>query len=878
MVNKRLAIHGVFAAICVLSSVSPRIQAQQVDANEVDATGGVLLPSPSITESQDALSLSVNPANIGFMESWNFAYVGAWVLDQHRLAGQGHGFFFGMPVGPVGWGVAVEPLAPPVDIVEWQGLGHRTRFSLGLSFNLKRIIGIGAAYRTYWFEDIGNVHTIDLGLTIHPANHLALSFVFQDVTSPEFKYRYWDDDENSWSDVHYHRSPRVFKVGMTLRPLGTDRLALGAELKYMNGEADDQLYPSDSSFSRTDIMAFLSGRPINGLSLRLRFLAESLRDSRRDTAFVLDGSIGIDLPNFGVGAGMIGQLSPKSEKGYQGTSWYASIHGEQAPSLSLPIPLRSAHVVVIDQDSALSSYGFAAQIAVLERLENDRDVDMVLFRPDSGTLNLAQAEEMRHQIDRLQDAGKRVACYLTSVNGPVYLSCAGADDVWINPAGTLQFAGVSTQLMYLGDLLDNLGIKADMVRIGEYKSYPETLTDNTPSEPTKEQTEQYLDNVYAEILSILKRDRGFNTTTVVEKIIDKGPFTAREALAQRLVDDLVPSDKLETKINEILGRQVYFDMDYADSIQRRTYYMDAPAIAVVHIDGDIVDGESVEIPILDIKMSGAKTLTETLRAIRGDSRIRAVVLRIDSPGGSASASDIIWREVMALREEKTVIASLGSVAASGGYYIASAADEIFTDEMTLTGSIGIFAGKADLSRIAQGLGINIVTFKRGKHADANSWLRPYTDEEREQLQRHMYEFYNLFLNRVATGRENGLTTKIIDHIGRGRIWSGGDAKYHLLADHIGGYADALNRAREIAFVPREMKVFHYPKPVKNMLTRVVERMVSVVQKPSAFEAVVSASGMKRLLSPLVPFATQGPFAPRARLPFAIFHDAFDSFF
>ena len=854
------------------------VAAQQMDANEIDATGGVLLPSPTITESQDALALEINPANLSFLEGWNFTYVGAWVQEQTRLPGQGHGFFFGVPFGPVGLGIGVEPLAPPIDIVEWQGLGHRTRFSLGLSANLKRIIGLGIAYRTYWFEDVGNIHTMDIGLTIHPANQLALSFVFKDVTSPEFIYRFWDDDDNSWSDRHYHRAPRVFKVGMTLRPQGTDRLAIGAELKYMNGDADDQLYETHGSFSRTDIMAFLAGRPINGISLKLRFLAEALRDSRRDTGFVLDGTIGIDLPNFSAGVGMSGQVSPESARGYQGTSWYASIHGEKAPSLSMPIPLRSAHAVIIDQSSTLDSYAFAKRMAMLERIERDSDVDMVLFRPDAGTLTLAQAEEMRHQIDRLQEAGKRVACYFTQANGPVYLSCAGADDVWVNPAGGLRFAGISSRLMYFGDLLNKLGIEADIVRIGDYKSYPETFTRNTPSDPSSEQTNQYLDNIYAEILSILKRDRGFHTEKAVEKVIDQGPFTAKEALAARLVDELVPGDKLEGKVNDILGRQVFFDTEYADDVLRRPYYIDSPAVAVVHIDGDIVDGENVEIPFLDIKMSGAKTLTETLRQIKSDSRIRAVVLRLDSPGGSALASDIIWREVMSLREEKTVIASMGSVAASGAYYIASAADEIFADAMTLTGSIGIFAGKADLSKIAQGLGINMVTFKRGKHADVNSWMRPYTDEERQQLQRQLYDFYNLFLDRVVEGRNNGLNSKIVDRIGRGRIWSGGDAKYHLLVDHIGGYADALNRAREIGYVPKDMRIFHYPKPSKSMLTRLAGRMVSVLKQPSPLESLAKASGIHRFLAPLLPFSALDPFAPRARLPFALVDDPFDSLF
>ena len=866
----------VFSCVCLFSEA----HAQQVDANEIDATGGVLLPSPTITETNDAMSLAINPANLGFMSSWSLTYVGAWVQDQRRLAGQGHGFFFGMPIGPIALGLGVEPLSPPVNIVEWQGLGHRTRFSVGLALNLKRIVGVGIAYRTFWFEDLGDINTVDVGFTIHPANHLALSFVFQDVNSPAFKYKYWHDNGEywSWSDVHNHRSPRVFKVGLTVRPLGTDRLALGAELKYLNGDSDDQRYSGNESFSRTDIMGFLAGRPISGIHLKLRFLAEGLRDSREKANLFLDGSLGIDLPNIGVGASFAGQLSPTDSQGYQGTSWFASIHGDCAPSLSLPIPIRSAHVVVIEQESRLDSLQFAQRISMLERIARDRNVDMVLFRPDAGTSSLAQAEEMRHQISTLKDAGKKVACYLTTANGPVYLSCAGADYVWVNPAGGLLFAGVSSQYMYFGDLFENLGVKADIVRIGKYKSYPETFSRNEPSDESKEQTNQYLDNIYSEILTMLKRDRRFHTTTAVEKIIDKGPFTAKEALANQLIDEIIPNDLLEKKINELMGKHVFFDTDYEKDELRSPYYMDAPAVAVVHIDGDIVDGESVEIPIINMRTSGAKTLTETLRTIRNDSRIRAVLLRINSPGGSATASDIIWREVMALREEKPVIASLGSIAASGGYYIASAADEVYTDSVTLTGSIGVFAGKADLSKLASSLGVNVTTFKRGEHADAHSWMRPYTDEERAQLQRQMNDFYKLFLDRVVAGRDNGLTTKIVDRVGQGHIWSGGDAKYHLLADQIGGYADALSRAREIAFIPEDMTVFHYGARNRNMMSRALDALTLAFQPdPSPLSQIIKSSGISRFAAPLIPFTAQDAYSPRARLPFVIIDDTYPIF-
>jgi protease-4 len=249
-----------------------------------------------------------------------------------------------------------------------------------------------------------------------------------------------------------------------------------------------------------------------------------------------------------------------------------------------------------------------------------------------------------------------------------------------------------------------------------------------------------------------------------------------------------------------------------------------------------------------------------------------VVLRINSPGGSALASDMIWREVMALRKEKPVIASLGSVAASGAYYIASAADEIYAEASTLTGSIGIYYGKADLSGLLGKIGVDVAIFKRGTHADMNSWFRSYTAEERERLQRQIGEFYELFLERIIEGRGRGLTRDIVNDLGQGRIWSGVDAKYHLLIDEIGGYEEAVNRARSLRKVPQDIRIFHKHILKKSFLMRLLGSFFSQVKGPSLFGTLVSTANLKPLLRSLVPFAASDPASPKARLPFALIEE------
>jgi protease-4 len=852
--------------ICLFGSTI--VSAQTKDANEVGATEGVLLPAPSITESDDASSIAVNPANLAFLQSWNLMYIGAWIQNQERITGQGHGFFFGIPLGPLGFGISVEPLMPPTEVVEWQGIGNRTRFSLSLAADFKRIVSFGIAYRTFWFSDFSQIHTMDLALSVRPSNYLALSFVFSDVNAPSFEYRYWMEDQDRWSSVHNHRAPRRFNVGLTIRPLATDRLAVGAELRYYNGFADDQMDTGGSSFSRTDVMAFLSGRPVNGLSLKLRFTAEDL-GTANETNMILDGSIGLDLPNFGIGAGFVGQVSPSGAAEYQGTSWYAALHGDLAPSLPFRRPIRSAHVAVADIENPLDSYGFCDLTASFERMENDVGVDMLLLRPDAEVFSLSQAEEISASVKRLQKAGKIVICYLTEASSAEYLACSGADRVWINPAGGIRMSGVSISTFYFGDIAKKVGVNADMVRIGEYKSAPETYTENAPGDKTVEQTNQYLDDVYATMISMVQKTRGFKTQEAARQVIEKGPFTANEAIAEHLADEVIPKDMLEAKLFDMVGNHVFFDMEYAKDNVRRIRYFDSPAIAVVHIDGDLIDGENMDIPIINMKMTGAKTITEMLRQIGGDNRIRAVVVRIDSPGGSAMASDIIWREIAALRREKPVVVSMGSLAASGGYYIASAANKIYADAVTLTGSIGIYYGKADLSGLLSKIGVSPVTFKRGESADIQSWTRPYTDKEREQLKRQIAQFYNLFLQRVAEGRANGLTPGRIDTVGRGRIWSGTDAKFHLLADEIGGYADAVKYARSLVGSKVDIPLLHYPKKPKSMLFRLLSSASAMVRQPDPFSAIFESSGFVRIARSLAPFAVVDPLAPRARLPFAM---------
>ncbi len=848
----------IFLFVLVLTLSLARPGSAQEYTRYVRATEGVLLPSPSLTETNDATALSTNPANIALLDSWNLMYVGSWLNKQQHLTGQGHGFFFSFPLGPLAFGTAVEALTPSESVRAWQGLDDRVRFSLGMALHLNRALALGAAYRTFWYDSYGDVSSWDLSLTVHPANLLALSFIVADINQPNVKY---NPNADATTYTRAPNAPRRFGVGLTVRPFSNDRLSLGGELNYISGDV-----------GRTDFTGLLTGMIVDGLTVRGRFGIEGLGDDGRENSYFLDGSLVVDLPNFGLGVSTFGQLAPEGAEGYQGTAWAVRLSGDDAPAIKLPRPLRPIRAALIKLERRPDSLGWAGLMQLLQRISRDPGVDMVVFKLQGGVFSLSQSQEMRRRIRALKEGGRNVVCHLTDGSGAVYAACAGADRIWLNPAGAIMLTGVQTRLLYFRKALDKLGMKADIVRIGKYKASPEMLTRSGPSDPSREQLDRYLDSIFHQFVQGLTDDRRYAGKDEVVKLIDQGPFSARGALARKLVDQLVPEDRLEEELGALVGGGLIVDDEYGRDPLRHRRYLDSPAVAVVHFAGDIVDGESLDLPVLDIHTVGSKTMTEALRQVRSDPRIRAVVLRIDSPGGSALASELIWHEVMALRREKPVIASMGGVAASGGYYIASAADEIFAESTTLTGSIGIFSGKADLSGFLDKIGVDYAQFKRGAHADIQSWTRPYTDEERRLMMHRIEEQYLLFRERVVEGRGNTLTAEKVDELGRGRIWSGEDARSRQLVDQIGGYLDALERARELAHVKQDTPVFHLPRPSMSLSMRLITSLKAVLHEPSPLDALVMTPRLKRTLGAAYPFLLMEPSRPLARLPYVIIEE------
>ncbi|HXS15699.1 MAG TPA: signal peptide peptidase SppA, partial [Polyangiaceae bacterium] len=300
--------------------------------------------------------------------------------------------------------------------------------------------------------------------------------------------------------------------------------------------------------------------------------------------------------------------------------------------------------------------------------------------------------------------------------------------------------------------------------------------------------------------------------------VEKGPFTAAEAKVAGLVDGFAFDDMLEEKVSDLAHDDLAFEKP-TRAKGKSERFGPTKRIAIVYVEGDMVDGRSSSIPFLNIHTAGSYTIAESLKHVREDPSVGAVVLRIETGGGSAMAADIIWREVQLTREKKPVVVSMGSAAASGGYYIASPGTYIFANPLSVTGSIGIFFGKVDVAGLLSRFGINVETLRTTKHADAETPFRPFLDEEREVLKRKIEQYYSLFLQRVATGR--GMTRAQVDAVGRGRVWTGRQAREHKLVDELGGLRQAMTKARELARMRDDAPVIELPKRQQSLLGKLL---------------------------------------------------------
>jgi protease-4 len=480
----------------------------------------------------------------------------------------------------------------------------------------------------------------------------------------------------------------------------------------------------------------------------------------------------------------------------------------------------------------------------LDRARGDESIRGVALYVQSAHFGLAKAQQLRRQLAAMSAAGKFVECYLETAgegsNGTLaYYLVSACDHLALSPAGHVNMIGIYADSLFLRGTLDKLRIEPQFSTAGAYKNAGETYTGYGHSPAAREELEELLDDLYEQIVTAVAEGRGLEPATV-RGLIDEAPIDAERALAAGLVDALAFPDEFEARLEELVGEEpaLVEPRDYAGSGPRR-----GRRLAVVFAQGTIVRGNGGIDPWSQQNYLGADELRRVLRRLSEDADIAAVVLRVDSPGGSALASDLMLREIERLQEVKPVVVSMSDLAASGGYYIAAKAESIVAEPATLTGSIGVVAGKLVTRRFEEELlGVTHDPLRRGANAGIFTSTEPFTEAQEAHLQALIERTYERFLDHVAAGR--GMATSDVEEVAGGRIWTGERAAGLGLVDELGGLERALDLARAAANLePHEGGYEYFPKP---------QGLLDFLLGHQRLRLLLRLADLERLLTPETP--------------------------
>ncbi len=435
----------------------------------------------------------------------------------------------------------------------------------------------------------------------------------------------------------------------------------------------------------------------------------------------------------------------------------------------------------------------------IEKAEDDDKIKGIVLDLSSINAGMATVEEIRNALLEFKEiSGKFIYAYSEVYTQKSYYLASVADEIFLNPAGMMELRGLAYQGMFFKGMLEKLDIEAQIIRHGKFKSAVEPFMLDKMSPENKEQTRKYIGSLWNQMVAGISEKRN-KTPEEINKLADSLLVqSAEDAVAYGLVDRLCFRDEYLAVIREKVGLEKETDKinfislgRYAKSELEPFKSEKTPEIAVIYASGDIIDGKSTS------ESMGSVTISEAIRKARLDENVKAIVLRVNSPGGSALASDVMWREVVLAKKAKPVVVSMGDVAASGGYYISCAADKIFASPNTITGSIGVFGMIPNMQGMFKNkMGITTDTVNTNLHADILTVFRPLTAEEKAIVQKGVEKIYDDFISKVADGRK--LTKEQVDEIGQGRVWSGKDALEIGLVDELGGLNEAIMEARKLA--------------------------------------------------------------------------------
>ena len=457
-----------------------------------------------------------------------------------------------------------------------------------------------------------------------------------------------------------------------------------------------------------------------------------------------------------------------------------------------------------------SNIGLNALLANIKKAENDENISGIHL--ETGMLNagFASLDELRDALLKFKESGKFITAYSEIYNQKSYYLASVANTICVYPEGAIELKGLNSTVAFYTDALKKIGVEPQVIRHGKFKAAVEPFLLTEMSPENREQVETFMYSIWAQYLANISEVRDVSIERLNTMIDDFEVKTPKDALDLGLVDKLCYKDELNSYLTELMNETDFKNLNFISNKKyklvqnenaRKKYKKDK--IAVIFAQGEIQSGKGKETVI------GSERISKAIRKARLDEKVKAIVLRVNSPGGSALASDVIWREMSLAKKAKPVVVSMGDVAASGGYYIACDADKIYASPTTITGSIGVFGILMNLEELyTDKLGLTFDQVKTNKFADLGSTTRPLTNEEYTIIQESVVEVYNTFTSKVAEGRN--ITQAKVDSIGQGRIWSGVNAKEIHLIDEFGGLEKAIEGAALLANL-KDFRVLELPE-------------------------------------------------------------------
>jgi protease-4 len=754
------------AAAALLAAAPAAAQVRNALDRQAGVPAGLALPVPGVAAAEEAHALGTSPAAAGF--------VGAPALQWFREGDVTHdsradGLYAATGLGPLGVGYSIEWVRPGEP-----ELRRYRKNSLALALGDRRSWSAGIGWSSFSSPDpaVESLDGWDLGLTLRPWRHLSIGAA------------------SIGRDARLGGEPLPvrYDLGVATRFLG-DAFTLSADLV-----ADDR---ARDDFHATHL-AFGAGAELRlGLALALQVLVP-LDDEPGVSG---DPSVGFavswNAPHSGLSGG---SAATPARTGWlfgvrASTERYlAPAKGNRAPAVDVARELQPDRIPFLDLGEK-DPYGLL--LLRLEAMAEDGEVPAVAVKIGDLPVGPGRIEELRAALVRM-GAKKPVLAYLTGGSTKEYWLATAASAIAVPPGAVVDVSGVATSNLYLRDALARLGVAFEVIAAGAYKSAPEPLVRTGPSPEAREATEALLDDVFGRFVADVATARRLAPERVRE-LVDEGLLGSEEAKDAGLVDAVLWPDQAQSLLRQVAGRgRLQLGGRYRPEPERAAQrWGPRPVVEVIRLEGAIVGGRSRR-GVADL--AGAETVVAQLRRAAADGDVKAIVLRVESPGGDGLASDLIWREVVRARMRKPVVASMGDLAASGGYLAAVGADAILAEPSTLTGSIGVFVLKPDLSGLLGKLGVKREAWARGDVAQLGSVTKPWSERERRAVERQIEAFYRLFVDRVAEGRR--LARDRAEAVAGGRVWTGRQAAERGLVDGLGSLADAIALAAEKAGVPR----------------------------------------------------------------------------